>query len=218
MLCYNVPNPAHRPLRPVTCAKPKQPREERYDESEPSTPFIESNTQVEASAKFVSRRSVSSSSGSSSFERSVVLKEKRQAESVSSDSEDGSSDHECSKGSSSDVIAIDMFLKSVKTVHRIRPSARRPSHQIRDTTDSRPRKDAGGKITAGQERRRSSAPSRCRRMPLCLQGLRIHAPGRLRALRSLPKHPSTNTKTDSTGPSASRVESRSLFPGTGTAI
>lgn len=58
---------------------------------------------MEGSARVVSRRSVSSSSGGSSFERSVVLKEKRRAESVSSESDDGSSDHEWSKATSSDV-------------------------------------------------------------------------------------------------------------------
>lgn len=66
-----------------------------------STPLAENNIQVEGSPKFVSRRSVSASSGSSSFERSVVLKEKRRAESVSSDSTDRSSGHEWSKGTSS---------------------------------------------------------------------------------------------------------------------
>ena len=103
------PNPDYRPLQPARNAKPKQPGEERNDDwllpsrfFGPNTPSAGSNSQVEESSRFVSRLSASASSGSSSFERFVVLKEKRRAESVSSDSADRSSGHEWSKGMSSE--------------------------------------------------------------------------------------------------------------------
>lgn len=109
-ICRNIAlsNSGYRPLQPARNAKPKQPGEERNDDwlfpsrfFGPNNPSAGSNAQVEGSSRFVSRRSASASTGSSSFERFVVLKEKRRAESVSSDSADGSSGHEWSKGMSS---------------------------------------------------------------------------------------------------------------------